>query len=112
MRSRQYDIGWRPSRVLNDIGYFALQCGKRICIHAASFGDNNNAFAFAVIDRKRRNAARAHAGNFFHGPFNVLRPDVAAIDNDQILGAPGNDDLFVKEVPHVACIKPFAVIHG
>src|SRR5262249_40762534 len=39
-------------------------------------------------------------------PFDVLRPDVAAVDDDQVLGAARHDDLSVEGVAEIAGVEP------
>src|SRR5207253_2853623 len=42
----------------------------------------------------------------FRSPLDVLRPDIAAIDDDQVLGTAGDDDFSVERVAQVAGVEP------
>src|SRR6185436_1389954 len=58
------------------------------------------------LSRECGNIARAQSRQLFHRPLDILRPDVAAVDDDQILGPAGNDNRTFDQVAHVAGIKP------
>ena len=42
-------------------------------------------------------------------PFQILRPQVAAVDQDQILGPPGRYDLALDDQAQVAGLQPAVV---
>src|SRR5690242_2984523 len=46
-------------------------------------------------------------------PFDVLRPVVAPVDDDHVLGAADDEDVALRHVAHVAGVKPTVVAkHG
>ena len=62
--------------------------------------------ALLRLDREGAGIAAAQARQRLDRPFDVLRPDVAAVDDDQVLGAAGDDDLAVAPVAEVAGVEP------
>ena len=80
-----------------------LGCGGgRPALH-----DGNDALAVVVtVDGKRSHVARAHALEMLDGPFEILWPDVAAADDDQVLAAAGDHQLAVYQVAEVPGVEP------
>jgi len=63
------------------------------------------AIAILAFNREGRHIAIPQRFDLFRRPFNILRPDIAAIVEDQILGAPGKDDFAIEPIAHVAGIE-------
>src|SRR3546814_16865978 len=55
----------------------------------------------AAVDGEGGGVAAAQLGQLLNRPFDVLRPDVPAVDDDQILGVNGDDDLLVDGVAEI-----------
>ena len=62
-------------------------------------------FAVLALDREGRDIAATQRLDLLGRPFDILRPDIAAIVQDQVLGAAGDDDFAVEPVAHVAGIE-------
>src|SRR4029079_18650251 len=60
-------------------------------------------------DRERRDVAGLEAGQLLDGPLDVLRPVIAAVDDDHVLGAADDEDVAVRHVAHVAGVEPTVV---
>ncbi len=60
-----------------------------------------------LLDRERGDVAGADLGErLLDGPLQVLRPDVAAVDDDQVLGPAGDRQRAVQQVAEVAGVEP------
>ena len=80
-----------------------LGCGRR----GPALHDGHHALAVVVaVDGERGHVAGPHAVEMLDGPFQILRPDIATVDNDQVLGTPGNDNLAIKQIAEVTGIQP------
>src|SRR5262249_15136440 len=44
--------------------------------------------------------------NLLDRPLQVLRPDIATVDDDEVLGAPGDDQLLAEPVAEIAGVEP------
>ena len=61
------------------------------------------------LGREGAGIAAAQPRQRLDRPFDVLRPDVAAVDDDQVLGAAGDHQLAVAPVAEVAGVEPAVV---
>src|SRR4051812_17536563 len=61
---------------------------------------------FIAAHRKHSYRSRTHAGQSLDTPFHILRIVVVAIDDDQILDAPGNEQLAVKQETEISGTQP------
>src|SRR3546814_6050535 len=69
--------------------------------------DHHHRLVVVLSDhRECRRVTLAETGQPFDRPFDVLRPDVPAIGDDQVLAAPGDDELAVDRVAEIARIEP------
>src|SRR4029079_4693708 len=57
-------------------------------------------------DREGGDVARLEAGQLLDRPFDVLRPVIAAVDDDHVLGAADDEDVALRHVAHVAGVEP------
>src|SRR4029079_15969938 len=57
-------------------------------------------------DREGGDVAGLEAGQLLDRPFDVLRPVIAAVDDDHVLGAADDEDVATGHVAHVAGIEP------
>ena len=58
------------------------------------------------LTAKAATSPRAHAVQMLDRPLEILRPDVAAADDDQVLAATGDHELAVDEVAEIAGVEP------
>src|SRR4029453_4447675 len=65
-----------------------------------------------LLDGEGAGIAAAQVRQRLDRPFDVLRPDVAAVDDDQVLGPAGDDQLAVAPVAEVAGVEPAIDQHG
>ena len=67
------------------------------------FGCDDQAFFVRDLDRERRATSRPHRGMaLLHSQFDFLRIEVAATDDNQILQAPGDEQLAIAEESQIS----------
>ena len=84
-----------------------------IWIARLHFGGDDQAFFVCNLNRKRRATSRPHRRMaLFHRQFDFLRIEIAAVDDDQILQAAGDEQLAVSKKSQIAGAekRPFAGI--
>src|SRR4029453_15645981 len=59
-----------------------------------------------LLDGEGAGIAAAQVLQRLDRPFDVLRPDVAAVDDDEVLGPAGDDELAIAPVAEIAGIEP------
>src|SRR3546814_17262379 len=52
------------------------------------------------------NVARLESGKLLHGPFDILRPMVLAVDDDHVLGPANDIEIAARHIAHVARVEP------
>ena len=67
---------------------------------------DDHRLAVILVDREGGDVAAPQVGQLLRRPFQVLRPDVAAVEDDEVLGAAGDHDLVVEQVAEVAGLQP------
>ena len=73
-----------------------------VCRDAALNQHHNIIIAIFAFNRECRNVTGLEGFNLLGGPLNILRPDIAAIMQDQVLGAARDDDFAIQQIAHVA----------
>ena len=69
--------------------------------------DQNGTVATRLGRRgESQRVTRTQLGLRLGQPFQILRPDVAAVDDDQILGPPGHHDSTPDSIAEIAGIEP------
>src|SRR4030095_11360445 len=63
-------------------------------------------------DGKGGNVAGLEAGELLDRPLNILRPMIAAVDDDHVLGPADNEDVAARHIAHVAGIEPTGLHAG
>ena len=87
-------------------GHFVAQrLDGRAVLYAAMHQHRHLVLALVILDGEGGNVTRAQRLDLLGGPFDVLRPDVAAVMQDQVLCATGDHDLAVQPVTHVAGVE-------
>ena len=76
-------------------------------VRRAALYEQDDALRFGLIDRERCHVSVAHAVDLMlDRPLEVLRPDVAAIDENEILAAAGDHQRLAYEIADVTCVEP------
>src|SRR5207237_2842109 len=68
--------------------------------------DRGGLLARRAGDRERGDVAGLEARQLLDRPFDILRPVVAAVDDDHVLGAADDEDVTVRHVAHVPGVEP------
>ena len=71
--------------------------------------DGGRFLARRAGDREGGDVAGLEAGQLLDRPFDVLRPMVAAVDDDHVLGAADDEDVALRQIAHVAGVEPTVV---
>ena len=89
----------------------ACKCCARRRVGLARLGQDDDAFGAggAIGDAKHRNAALADAGDVGDGLLDLLRIEMAAGANDDVLDAAGDVDVAARHVAAVAAVEPTVV---
>ena len=74
--------------------------------------DDDDRLGTGAIDREGAGVTASDLGQRFDCPFDVLWPDIAAIDDDEVLGASGDHQFAVVPVAQVAGIEPAVAQHA
>ena len=113
MRRHQHHVAFHAGGLMHGGGNALFQIGAVGGIVEAAFGEHDDPFAAVlVLHGKGADITGAQRINLFCRPFDVLRPDVAAVIEDEVLGAAGNDKLAVQEIAHIAGVhEPVGAHH-
>ena len=74
--------------------------------HPAVDEDRGRLLARRAGDGEGGDVAGLEAGQLLDRPFDILRPVVAAVDDDHVLGAADDEDVAARHVAHVAGVEP------
>src|SRR5207342_1786882 len=74
--------------------------------HAAVDQHRRRLLAGRPGDGERGDVSGLEPGQLLDRPFNVLRPVIAAVDDDHVLGAADHENIAFGHVAHVAGIEP------
>src|SRR3546814_2426746 len=75
-------------------------------VQAALQHDDYALVVVGLDDREAGDVAAAHILERFHRPLDVLRPDIQAVEDHQVLAPPGHHQTAVDHVAEVAGIEP------
>src|SRR3546814_6358164 len=75
-------------------------------VQAALQHDDHALVVVGLDDREAGDVAAAHILERFHRPLDVLRPDIQAVEDHQVLAPPGHHQTAVDHVAEVAGIEP------
>src|SRR6185437_9867611 len=68
--------------------------------------DGRGLLAARPGDRESGDVARLEARELLDRPFDVLRPMIAPVDDDHVLGAADDEDVALRHIAHVAGVEP------
>ncbi len=63
-------------------------------------------------DGEGGDVARLETGQLLDRPFDVLRPVIAAVDDDHVLGAADDENVAPRNIAHVAGIEPTVLVEA
>ncbi len=107
MGRRQHHLGLDPVAQAQASGDVRAQAFAGVRIGGATLDHGHHCLLALARHREHRHVAAAQGRSLgLGGPFQVLGPYVAAVDDDQVLGAPGEHDLPAREIAEVARVEP------
>ena len=110
VRPHQHDLALDRRGLLHDRLDVALQLRARGRVGQAALHQQHDALAAlaarALVDREGGGIAAPQPRQLLDRPFEVLRPHIAAVHDDQVLAAPGDGERAVGQVAEIAGIEP------
>src|SRR5205823_13950780 len=77
--------------------------------NAAVDQDGRSLLARGTGDGEGGDVAGFEAGQLLDRPFDILRPVVAPVDDDHVLGAADDEDVAARHVAHIAGVEPTVI---
>src|SRR5438045_455175 len=97
------DARYSPDALAN---FVAEAAAFLIAADPAVDEDGRRFFARRASNRESRDVARFETGQLLDRPLDVLRPVVAAVDDDHVFRAADDEDVARRHVAHVASVEP------